>query len=267
VTPTAVAVLALLGAGQTHAKGDHAKIVKAGLQYLQKAQDGKTNRFDESPTAHALATTALAESHGLAPDAAIKASAQKAVNAVVLGQDAKRGGWPAKAGGGPDVAVTTWNLMALKSAQLAGLTVPKATLRLAEKYLDSLPAKLSREQAAMAACCRLWLGTSPRNVKLTAWADAAGKETASSSGENFFTLLALHHLFPEKYKARWGDKKLGQPALAARQSAKTGAWAGNKTTLLADSDAVETALNLLALELPFRHLPLMRRDRPADARP
>jgi hypothetical protein len=269
VTQTALAVLAFLGAGETHAKGDHAKAVKAGLQSLQRARDRKTGRFADAPVAHALATVALTECYGLTTDAAIKASAQRGANACAVGQDAKRGGWPAKTGGDPDVAATTWNLMALKSAQLAGLTVPKASLRQAEKYLDSLAAKLPHESAAMAACCRLWLGASPRNAKLTAWVDSLGKQpAAATSAEDFFTLLALHHLSAEKHKARWGDKKTGRPALVARQGAKTGAWPGNKATLVPNSDVVETAFALLRLEMPTRELPLFRRDaRPPGDRP
>jgi Prenyltransferase and squalene oxidase repeat len=268
-TSTAVALLAFLGAGHSHSHGDHAKVVKAGPGYLQKAQDRKTGRFAESPVAHALATLALTECYALTADAALRRPAQKAADAVVAGQGAK-GGWPAKAGGAADPGATTWSVVALRNAQMAGLKVPRPTLRQAERYFDSLPAKQPREAAAMAAYCRLLLGATPRDAKLTAWADSLGKQPApaATSAEDFFTLLALRHFSPEKHKARWDDKKVGRPALVARQSAKTGAWAGTKGTLQPDSDVVETAVALLRLEMPLRELPLFgRHARPRGGRP
>src|SRR5204863_9750423 len=85
---------------------------------------------------HGLATIAMCEAYGLTSDPTLKASAQMALDYVVRAQH-DGGGWryaPKQAG---DTSVTGWQMMALKSGQMAGLSVPKNTLVQVGKYLDS----------------------------------------------------------------------------------------------------------------------------------
>ena len=89
-------------------------------------------------------------------------------------QDPAGGGWrysPREAG---DTSVTGWQLMALKSGQMAGLDVPKETLKKTESFLDAVAANDggvtatspgSGETPVMTAVgmlCRQYLGVNPQ---------------------------------------------------------------------------------------------------------
>jgi len=86
--------------------------------------------------AHALCTIAVCEAYGMTKDGDLKKPAQAAVDFIVAAQHAA-GGWRYSPGQAGDTCVTGWQVMALKSALMAGLVVPAATLRKAQNYLDN----------------------------------------------------------------------------------------------------------------------------------
>ena len=69
-------------------------------------------------------------------DPALKEPAQKAIDFIVAGQHAERGGWRYSPGVGSDTSVTGWMMMALKSGELASLNVPKETYAKIGRWLD-----------------------------------------------------------------------------------------------------------------------------------
>ena len=87
--------------------------------------------------AQGLATIAICEAYGLSQDPKLRRPAQLAVDYIVWAQDDNGGGWrygPKQAG---DTSVVGWQVMALKSAQMAGLNVPEKTMKKAMEYLDN----------------------------------------------------------------------------------------------------------------------------------
>lgn len=86
---------------------------------------------------HAIATIALCESYGMTQDEEIEESAQRAVDFIVASQDPLRGGWRYRPGTGSDTSVSGWFMMALQSAKLAGLMVPQGTFDRLEMYLQA----------------------------------------------------------------------------------------------------------------------------------
>ena len=79
---------------------------------------------------------ALCEAYGMTQDRELREPAQKAIDFIVKSQDPSRGGWRYRPQDGSDTSVTGWQLMALKSAQMAGLEVPEETLRKVGRWLD-----------------------------------------------------------------------------------------------------------------------------------
>ena len=162
---TGLALLAFLGAGighdakvaivdtvrgKKHSAGD---AVKRGLKWLRERQnpDGSFSRDRAFLYNEALATMALAEAHGVSPNRLWQESAQRGVDFLVAAQrpsPAGDGAWGWRyasrqeverfhGGGSRDAAfarelhdsdnsVTAWAVMALKSAELAGLRVDRA---------------------------------------------------------------------------------------------------------------------------------------------
>lgn len=135
---TAMALLALQGAGNTLEEGEHqAAVERAWKALLSRQADDGTFDLGQIPDqhamyAHAQVTIALCELYGMSGDASLRAAAQRAIDYAVAGQ-MPDGGWkyhpprPNHPNRG-DMSVTGWYMMALKSGEMAGLDVP------AEKY-------------------------------------------------------------------------------------------------------------------------------------
>jgi hypothetical protein len=135
---TAMALLALQGAGNTLEEGEHqAAVERAWKALLARQADDGTFDLGQIPDqhamyAHAQVTIALCELYGMSGDAGLRAAAQRAIDYAVAGQ-MPDGGWkyhpprPNHPNRG-DMSVTGWYMMALKSGEMAGLDVP------AEKY-------------------------------------------------------------------------------------------------------------------------------------
>ena len=110
---TGWALLTFLGAGYSHLSKDQhdglhwGGVVRAGLRWLiERPEDA-----DGASAGTAVASLAVSEAYGLTNSALYQAAAQRAVDVVVA--------HPAK-----DARALAWQVMALKSAELGGLTFP-----------------------------------------------------------------------------------------------------------------------------------------------
>ena len=123
---TALALLPFLGAGQTHKTGDYQDVVRAGLFYLigrMRTTDNGGDLQEGTMYAQGLATIALCEAYAMTQDEELMIPAQRAIEFVVYAQDPLGGGWryaPRQLG---DTTSFGWQLMALKSGQMAGFLV------------------------------------------------------------------------------------------------------------------------------------------------
>jgi hypothetical protein len=180
---TGLALMAFLGAGQTHLEGEYKPTVFKGLSFLirnMQASEGKIPswyvRGSGGSTgvmyAHGIAAIAMCEAYGMTKDPDLKQVAQAAINFIVYAQDPSGGGWWYNPRTGGDTSVVGWQLMALKSASMSNLGVPVATLKKAQRYLDSVASKDGAaygyrkpgdrpEVSAMTACgllCKMYMG-------------------------------------------------------------------------------------------------------------
>jgi hypothetical protein len=145
IAATAIALLPFLGTGQTHLQGKYKHNVATGLDYLvnrmQIGPDGGDLSYENGDMyGHGLATTALSEAYGMTRDRALVEPAQLSVNFIVNAQDPGGGGWRYKAQRKEpgDTSVVGWQLMALTSAQMANLFVPRETINGGIAFLTSV---------------------------------------------------------------------------------------------------------------------------------
>lgn len=138
---TAMALLALQGAGNTPDKGRHRVAVGRAWRALLARQlpDGE---FDLGPIpsqqelyAHGQITIALCELHGMTGAKVHGERARRALDYAIKAQG-PAGGWRYEPGRGGDMSVTGWFVMALKSGQMSGLDVPAETFANASAFLD-----------------------------------------------------------------------------------------------------------------------------------
>jgi hypothetical protein len=147
VAATSLALLTYLAAGQTHkSPGPYQSIINQGLYWLIRHQTRDGNLALVSPAgmmyAHALATLTLCEAYGMTHDQKLGDAAALGVKFIEAAQNSATGGWryvPQDPTGG-DTSVLGWQIMALHSAQLAGVPVRPSSLEGAKHWL-SLVAK------------------------------------------------------------------------------------------------------------------------------
>ena len=137
-----MAILAFEGWGETHKTPRHGAAVRAALTYLKGIQDAEgcfgpriSGHFTYN---HAIATVAMAEAYGLTQSPLFKESAQKGVD-FIEGTRNPYLAW--RYGVRPqdnDTSVTTWMVMALKSARGAGLTISDDAFEGASAWIDKV---------------------------------------------------------------------------------------------------------------------------------
>ena len=130
---TGLGLLPFLADGHTHRSGEHQATVRKGIDWLVKHQkpdgdlsfqtDGNAQMY-----AHAIAAIALCEAFGMSKDPDLQAPAQRAIDFIIKAQTKELGGWRYHPNQDSDTSVVGWEVMALKSGQMAGLIVPRASL-------------------------------------------------------------------------------------------------------------------------------------------
>ena len=237
---TALAMLALLGHGNTHKTGDHSEPVRKGLKWLQAIQDPQTGdlhdlRQEEGRNgafyAHAMATIVLCEALALTGDDEVRPHAEKAVKYLLASQHPDNGGWkyrPISKLMVGDLSVTGWALMALHTARMAGIEIPQDDFVRASGFLDSVQVKgMSRYKyeptspdskaspalTAEALLCRQWLGwprSFPEMVQGVKYVTADENRPAWGGGRRnvyawYYTSQMLHNIGGPEWK-KWNTE-------------------------------------------------------------
>lgn len=270
---TALALLPFLGAGYTHAGGEHRKTVREGLYFLTRRAvvlpQGIDLR-DGSMYGHALATITLCEAYAMTRDPTLKDIAQGALRFVVYAQDLRGGGWRYEPGAPGDITVTGWQLMALRSGQMARLEVPSPTLGLVRKFLDEVQTDggaryryqtirpPEQTTTAIGLLCRMYTGWSHNHPALyqgVAFLDRWGP-AENNMYYNYYATQVMHFWGGQQWETwnrRMRDRLIASQAATGHEA---GSWYfpdryGDKGGRL-----YNTALAILTLEVYYRYLPL-----------
>jgi hypothetical protein len=137
---TALGLLPFLAAGQTHTSpGPYKKNIHAGIFWLISNQkpDGDL-RTNGNMYAQGLATIALCEAYGMSGNKPVGRAAQAALNFIIQSQNSSTGGWRYSPGETGDTSVLGWQIMALKSGQMACLNVNPEAFEKAKKFLATV---------------------------------------------------------------------------------------------------------------------------------
>lgn len=220
-TATALAILALVGAGQGQRTAEHRLCVFRGAQYLvrqMKAASPPGSLFENTRSelpSHAIATVALCEVGADARNKAFLDAARSAVQLIAVTQNPD-GGWALALPSSPkaerrpsDIFVTGWTITALSTARVAHLEIPNATLERAGVFLDSLRSPdrsgygrfpshpADSEATPVGFLARIYLGWQVDKPELRRYADRLGELGPRRDGNLAFdyhaTLLARYH--------------------------------------------------------------------------
>ncbi len=275
IAATAFGLLPFLAAGQTHeSKGPYKGVVHRGLTWLTRDQDKKSGRLGTgSMYEHALGTMTLCEAYGLTQDPKLKPHAQAAVDFLQEAQNDNTGGWhyasnPPTAG---DLSVTGWQIMALKSGELAGLKVDPKIFQNAKRFLISVSKGKSNGLAsymaespptptmtAVGLLCNQNLGMKRDDLaqfEATKMLIASVRTAANNPYFEYYATQAMHNL-PGKNWDQWNEtvrKRLVADQL--KEGCAAGSWSpSGKAHVM--GPLMATSFGALTLEVYYRHRPI-----------
>jgi len=279
---TGLALLAFLGAGHTHKTGDYQQTVERGLDWLTKQQKSDGNLFPaESEFAgfygHGIATIALSEAFGMTKDNRLREPAQKALNYIVQSQHPEFGGWRYRPQFETDTSVSGWQLMALKSGEMGGLKVPRSAYEAVGKWLDLVedaerpgrfsyhPSKpVTDSMTAEGLLMRQYLGAGRDDKHMLAGAEFLKQRLPRDRERDvyywYYATQVMFHMQGEhwsEWNAALRDLLIDAQEKTAEQR---GSWDPDSPTKdtwgKSGGRHYVTCMNLLMLEVYYRHLPL-----------
>ena len=201
---TGLALLAFMGAGETHLKGDYRNTVQRGLEWLLGQQSGDGNLSGKATLyarmyCHAMATMAVCEALALTGDSRIRPYAQRAIDYTVNSQDSVSGGWRYQPKDTGDMSQCGWQLLAIKSAQFAGISIPEKVRSNMVRFIKSCSAgkhhglssyrpneKITATMTAEAMACRLWLDNLDSDEQLNEAAQRVMQEVPGGARNNLY---------------------------------------------------------------------------------
>ncbi|MCA9155635.1 MAG: hypothetical protein KDA38_12640, partial [Planctomycetales bacterium] len=242
---------------------------------------------------HAIAALALSEAYGMTQDPELREPAQRALDFIIRSQHESRGGWRYSPNYGSDTSVTGWMMMALKSGELAGLDVPDETYQRIDHWLDLAQASknephlfrynpyapdtptqrhgryASNTMTSVGLLMRLYLGWRRDEGRMQQGADyllqnlptlGTSRDPQRDTYYWYYGTQVMFHM-GGKYWESWNQAL--HPLLSEtqiQQGAMAGSWEPRGP--IPDRWAPHagrlyvTTMNLLSLEVYYRHLPL-----------
>ena len=285
---TCLALLPFLGRGYTHEEGPYKKEIKAGLEFLVAlAVKGRGNvamavgATNGGVYSQALTGICLSEAYAMTQDNRLQAPAQAVLNCITAWQDPVGGGWRYKPRESGDTSALAWNVMALKSGNMAYLNVSGATIKNAIRFLDSVEedsgsgyfySVTARDQSskysttAAGLLCRMYFGWKKDNPALQRGVEFLAKTGPTTDlYYDYYATQVMHHMEGDVWDTWNAKMKKMLLETQAKQGHEAGSWytGVDGSPKLANIPTIGgrlylTSLATMILEVYYRHLPIYR---------
>lgn len=284
---TGLALLAFLGAGHTHLEGEHSKTVRTGLEYLMREQaaDGNLGGGADGFAfmyCHGMASLAMSEALAMSGDQRLKYAVTRAVAYTLAGQNRTTGGWRYRPNESGDTSQLGWQLMVLKSAELAGVRIPAEAKHRARQFLESVSSGESgglasyrphepptRTMTAEALWCKQFLGIEKDHPACREAADFVLGELPGASQTNlyywYYATLAMYQLQGRDWSVWNAAITKTLTGSQFRDGPLAGSWDPDPVWGNYGGRVYSTALGALCLEVYYRFLPLHMGEAAANA--
>ncbi|MCG3179023.1 MAG: hypothetical protein BIFFINMI_01353 [Phycisphaerae bacterium] len=288
---TGLALLSFLGAGHVHnAEGPHRDVVRKALDYLITGQDAKGDlRRGGQMYAQGIACMALCEAYGLSGDPGLEAPARRAAQ-FILDAQTPGAGWRYQPRVQSDTSVLGWQLMALRSAEIAGLKLDtRKAHEGSSRWLDQVakgdrgghyqyqPGRgVTPTMTAEGLFCRMVIGeplaqaSRDESVALIL-ANLPQRKPGDREATNlyywYYATLVMHSIGGQEWD-RWNDAM--RPVLISLQRQDGNAKGSfNPVTRWGSfgGRVYSTAMAAMILEVYYRYLPFYREGAPPEATP
>lgn len=289
---TAIALLPLLGAGNTHQSGEYKEAVQKGLDFLKRkgrarGSAARLSYLEEDGTmySHGLVAIVFCEAYAMTRDEELRPYAQAVIKFTEYAQDPKGGGWRYRPREPGDTSAVGWQLMALKSAKISGLEINRRTFKRAEIFLDFASnsdgseygyeryrkTNVTRALNSVGLLCRMYLGWPKDRAGLVtgmAKISEAGPDVSSDADMyyNYYATQAMKHMYVGTPGwTRWNTKMRDFLVDSQdRDGDKRGSWFFDHRWSLRGGRLYDTAMACMTLEVYYRFLPLYGKDATAD---
>ena len=269
---TGLALLSMLGAGNTHQQGTYADNVRRGLTYLilnQKPDGSLAGEAEiyEANYCHGMAALAMCEAAAMTGDPAAVASAASAVRYTMNIQHPTTGGWRYVAGDPGDLSQLGWQAMVLEAGRAAGVPTNQQAFTLTSRFVRSVRSGPggglasyrpgdgpSRTMTAEALATRLLLGEQVPAAEIREAEDYMLRQPPGIGRDNYYywyyASIALHQLQDDAWRT-WNAAMKSH--LLARQSSG-GSWPTDSEWGGYGGRVYTTAMAALCLEVYYRHV-------------
>ncbi|MDA7978522.1 MAG: hypothetical protein MPJ50_07105 [Pirellulales bacterium] len=276
---TALALLPFLGAGQTHYHGQYREEVHRGLEWIIRNQKrggdlrgpGIGNMY-----AHAQCAIVLCEAYALTRDEWLREPAQRAIDFIVKAQHS-RGGWRYTPGSPGDTSVVGWQLMALRSAEMAYLDVPEGVFERANSFLNDVQfdqyggaygytpgSRATPAMTAEALLCRQYYGWPRDHAGLRIgckWLleSHLPRKQAFNVYYVYYATQVMHHMQGDYFR-EWNNTVRDMLVdMQETRGHQAGSWTPVANAHSRDRSGGRlywTSMAICSLEVYYRHLPL-----------
>jgi Tol biopolymer transport system component len=275
---TGLALLPFLAAGNTHVDGEYAKVVATGLQWLidhQKPDGELLGPGDKQKMySQGIAAIALCEAFGMTQHPDFREPAQRSLQYIVDAQNKTTGGWRYNPGEAGDTSVVGWQMMAVKSGEMAGLDVPLETHEGIRRWLKSVEGNMpvggqfgytnrtvSPAMSAEGLLCLQFLGTGRNAPAMRAGADylltqLPDVKQGRTSYYWYYGTQVMYHMqgnYWQEWNAALRDMVVDTQI---KDGHMAGTWNPVDNWEKRGGRLYSTSMKLLLLEIYYRHLPL-----------
>ena len=274
---TGMALLAFQGAGNTAEGGRYKDLVAQGWHYLLQRQqnDGcfyRAGDFNHRFYTQAICTLGICELYGMSRDPALQIPAQNAVDYLVTMQS-PLGGWRYDPAVDADTSVTGWVVLALQSAQSAGLQVPSKVFDRINRYLDLASSYdgsrygykpghgESLSMTAEGLLCRQYLGWKKDDPRLADGVSYLQDHPIQYRDANiyywYYATQVMHHMEGDLWNAWNQVLRTDVPQKQLRGGREEGSWyIPDDRWGVTGGRLFTTCLHIYMLEVYYRHLPI-----------
>jgi len=287
---TGLALLAFLGAGNTHQDGGYSETVARGVRFLVDRQraDGSLAgdaEFFAALYCHGMAAIALAECSAMTGDASLRPPLERAVRYTLSMQSPATGGWRYAAGDKGDTSQLGWQVMLLTSGRQAGLTGLEPAEARARTFLQSVSSgrvgglaayrpgeRPSVAMTAEALVCRLFLGMPADHPCVGEAVELLARSPPETRSPNayawYYATLASFHAGGPQWEA-WNRQLQAAllPLQRRESSGLDGSWDPDPVWGGHGGRVYATAMAAMTLEVYYRHLPMHRQNLPIAVTP
>ena len=203
------------------------------------------------------------------------------MNFILAAQNVADGGWRYNPGDAGDTSVVGWQLMALKSAHMAGLNVGGSVFALTSKWLDSVAVNKGTEYSyvpgqgpaptmtSVGLLCRQYLGAKREDPMLTGGMAYLLKNLPDDSIATniyywYYATQVMHNMSGYEWDT-WNRKMrdlLVRTQVRNVDQCANGSWAPEKDAWSHPygGRVMQTSLSCLTLEIYYRYLPLFKSE-------